>query len=293
MPSQHTIELSPGEREPPQPMGLRHTLITAVRRLAPRKLLGDLTLASATAFDIDLLRLAYRQHGIDPGTKTVDAAEDRFIEQELPRLLPPNPVIFDVGANVGEYSARLRRAAPSATIYAVEPNPLTFAALQERAKQHDVRAFCVGVGSAPGTATLYTPSDEPTSGRSTVLPGVLTAADPKCVANTAAIQLTTLDALCSENNIDRIDFLKMDIEGFELDALKGASRLLSEGRIGVIQFEFNVMNIDSKVFLRDFYDILHGWSFYRLRRGGMMRLGNYTTRNEIFAYQNIVAVRRP
>jgi hypothetical protein len=83
----------------------------------------------------------------------------------------------------------------------------------------------------------------------------------------------------------------MDIEGFELDALKGASRLLSEGRIGVIQFEFNVMNIDSKAFLRDFYTILDGWSFYRLRRGGMMRLGNYTTRNEIFAYQNIVAVR--
>src|SRR6185436_3522307 len=87
-----------------------------------------------------------------------------------------------------------------------------------------------------------------------------------------------------------VDFLKIDTEGNELKVLKGAQSLLQKNAIRAIQFEFNEMNVVSRVFLRDFYDILAGYTFYRLLPDGLLPLGRYSARNEIFAFQNIFAV---
>ena len=59
-----------------------------------------------------------------------------------------------------------------------------------------------------------------------------------------------------EKKIDDIDFIKIDVEGHELAVLQGAVNMINQNRIKVIQFEFNVANILSRVFLKDFYDLL-------------------------------------
>ncbi len=75
-----------------------------------------------------------------------------------------------------------------------------------------------------------------------------------------------------------------------MEVLSGAKALLAEGRIHFIQFEFNEMNIISRVFLKDFYDLLQGFSLYRLDSNRLIPLAGYSSTNEIFKFQNLLAV---
>ena len=72
------------------------------------------------------------------------------------------------------------------------------------------------------------------------------------------VPLITLDAYCCAASIRGIDFLKIDTEGNELKVLKGSQAMIQKNAIRAIQFEFNEMNVVSRVFLKDFYDILAG-----------------------------------
>jgi hypothetical protein len=72
------------------------------------------------------------------------------------------------------------------------------------------------------------------------------------------------------------------------------AELLQENRIDIIQFEFGEMNIASRVFFKDFYDLLSGqYHLYRLLPNGLLPLEPYNARrHEIFIYQNIIAINR-
>ena len=87
-------------------------------------------------------------------------------------------------------------------------------------------------------------------------------------------------------------FLKIDVEGFELEVLRGAQRMLSEGRIVAIQFEFNEMNVVGRVFVGDFFHLLGPtYTLYRLLPHGLMPIiGQNHWWNEQFIYQNLFAL---
>ena len=84
--------------------------------------------------------------------------------------------------------------------------------------------------------------------------------------------------------------LKIDVEGFELEVLKGAEKLLREGRIKIIQFEFNEVNIIQRRFLKDFYDELPGFDFYRLDENRLIALNEWQPKHEIFLFQKVIAI---
>jgi hypothetical protein len=65
-----------------------------------------------------------------------------------------------------------------------------------------------------------------------------------------------LDEYMKKNNIEEVYFAKLDIEGHELFALRGASESLKQGKIKYIQFEYGACNIDSRTYLKDFYDLI-------------------------------------
>ena len=105
--------------------------------------------------------------------------------------------------------------------------------------------------------------------------------------------MTTLDAYARENGVRRIALLKVDTEGNEYKVLLGARELLRSGAIAAIQFEFNEMNVASRVFVRDFLDLLPNYDMYRLLPRGLLRIDPYIpVYSEIFGFQNIVAIRR-
>jgi len=85
------------------------------------------------------------------------------------------------------------------------------------------------------------------------------------------IEITSVDLFVRENEIDFIDFIKMDVEGHEYEILVGAQKTLSEGKVGALSFEFGSGNINSRTFFHDFWDLLTG---YKYKIGRILPSGN-------------------
>lgn len=132
----------------------------------------------------------------------------------------PRDTVFDVGANQGEYSEMF--ASRGARVIAIEPNPGYQLRLAALATSHNILPFMRAIGSEPGTATLNICS---TPGYSTLLPtkSEWIASSPDYTevewTGTAEVEVVTLDQVATKFGTPA--FVKIDIEGFELSALKG------------------------------------------------------------------------
>jgi FkbM family methyltransferase len=200
-------------------------------------------------------------------------------------------VVFDVGANVGKFTTLLADVLNCATIYAFEPNKNAFETLQ-RLEGENTHCFNLGLGASRKQAQIYTYGRSLDSSHASIYPGVFKDFYKHDDVASIDFHMETLDDFCRERAIDYIDFIKIDTEGNELNVLLGAQHLLSEGRISSLQFEFGECHVFSRVFLRDFYDILGGYNIYRLDSERLLPLHDYNVRNEIFRYQNLFAVKK-
>ena len=201
-------------------------------------------------------------------------------------------VIFDIGANEGSYSKEIMLLNPNVELYAFEPHPKTFIKLQGIANKFYFKAFNVGVGVKNETKKIYDYKYKDGSQHASIYKDVIKKIHKKeSVAH--KINIIKLDDFNKEYKIDKIDLLKIDTEGNELNILMGAIDLIKNSKIDVIHFEFNEMNVYSRVFFRDFYELLVNYNFYRMLPDGLVFLGDYNPiYQEIFAYQNIVAIRK-
>jgi FkbM family methyltransferase len=208
------------------------------------------------------------------------------------RLLDrPAPVVFDVGANCGDWLADARRVNAHSIIHAFEPQASL--AAQIAASYPEVRINNVAVGDAPGFLDLFDYADHPGSQHASLVSGVIDQMHGRTARHTK-VPVVTLDDYCAEHGVGRIDFLKVDVEGFELQVLHGSRRMLSEGRIQALQFEVTHLNVLSRVFVADFAKCLGSdYSLHRLLPHGLMALqAKDPWFNEQFGYQNIVALRK-
>jgi hypothetical protein len=104
------------------------------------------------------------------------------------------------------------------------------------------------------------------------------------------VTVSTVDDFLREQNIQRVDFMKIDTEGFEMDVLQGAKASLGEGKIGAIQFEFNDVHFARRQFLADFQAVLPSHRLYRILRDGLVPLDLLSVaEREVFTFQNILA----
>ena len=110
---------------------------------------------------------------------------------------------------------------------------------------------------------------------------------------TDTITLTTIDTFCQENNIEHIDFLKIDVEGNELKVLQGAKTMINNGNIDYIQFEFGGTAIDAHIYFQDFYYLLKDkYRIYRILNNGLRHIDKYSELNEIFVTTNFFAEKK-
>ena len=195
-------------------------------------------------------------------------------------------VVIDVGAHSGAWSRRVLQIKPDAKIIALEPHPDSFRSLSQIAP---VLALNVGCGSHREKRPLFDHfgRDGGTEHASFLREAITTHKGSQAVEHMAT--MVRLDDLIEELGIERVDLLKIDVEGLEYDVLKGALRSLETGLFDAIQFEFNEMNVFSRVFMHDFFELMKGYCFYRLLPHGLLPLKRYIPLTEIFAYQNIVA----
>ena len=244
------------------------------------------------ALDFNILEVAHKEMGINNYGSNKETGEEYFLTSFLKTRFKDRAIsIFDVGANSGEYSLLLKEIFPAAEIYAFEPNPVTFQMLAEKTKLISyIHSFPVGLGATDSTMEIYTYKNDLASEHASVIKDVMVSLHQSDQLENYEIPIICLDNFYIEKSIKKIDFLKIDTEGFELEVLRGARNLIDKNKIEVIQFEFNEMNIYSKAFLNDFYTILPNYQFYRLSKNKLIPLGAYSSSYEIFRYQNIVAL---
>lgn len=198
--------------------------------------------------------------------------------------------MFDIGANVGDYTKLLAATFPDSHIYSFEPVKETFAILSKNIVENNVTLNNIGIGEAEGERTLYL--DKANSGLASLYNRQLDYLGIS-LCRQEQVKLTTLDFYCEENQIEAIDFLKMDIEGSEYNALLGASNLLKGGKIKVIQIEMGGTNIDSRTYFRDFWNLLHKqFGVYRVLRDGIKEIRKYEEVLECFVTTNYLFIKK-
>ncbi len=195
-------------------------------------------------------------------------------------------MIFDVGANVGDWSLFVNRLNPAAAIYAFEPVAETFAILKERGFNDKVKVGNIALGEREGTVDFHVYGDSTLNS--------VVARDGGAVAGTAkieAVRMDTLDHFTAANDIGPVDFLKIDTEGQELAVLKGAARLLGEKKIRIIQFEYGGTYIDAGILLKDVFKFLSDRQYliYKIHPEGIEEIKKYGHALENFQYANYLA----
>ena len=242
-----------------------------------------------------LFNLGMRGLGILNYRSLRESGETHFLQRVLPCYTssannkePLTNIILDVGANVGAYSMEILRIAPTAKLYCFEPHPHT---AEKLVKAMNGRATVIqlALGSTAGDVQLFDYEGENGSSHASVHRGVFERIHKKSHQSTS-IAATTIDRFVEQSKIESIALLKIDTEGHELEVLRGAARCLKGNMVDVVHFEFNEMNLVSRVFLSDFFEILNGFRFFRLLPSDWIPLQDRPIEN-LFAYQNIVAVR--
>jgi hypothetical protein len=104
--------------------------------------------------------------------------------------------------------------------------------------------------------------------------------------------VTTGEEFCRENRIGRIDLLKIDAEGWDYFVLKGFGAMLRDSSIDVVQIEHNEMALRTRVFVRDFFDLLgKDYRICQLLPGGLRPM-EPTPAEEHYRMRNLIAYRR-
>jgi FkbM family methyltransferase len=200
-------------------------------------------------------------------------------------------VVFDVGANRGVYATLLRRSFPTAVIHCFEPHPRTFEILKSSTTELNLILHNFGLSHQSEELNLHDHAGHTDGEHATLYADVFESLN-QTAYDSVRIALKTVDQFCSEEGVARVDFLKIDIEGHEIHCLRGAKEMIAAGRIDIAQFEFNKMNLCSRTFMTDFFDVLEGFQLYRLLPGSLLPLRRSDTlKTNLFEYQNVIAIR--
>ena len=172
-------------------------------------------------------------NSIEPGTEIADSV----VRGVLP-FVPSEGVCIDVGANLGLYSIALSRRHPGLTVYSLEPVPETFRFLETNVSRNAPGCTCLQLacGASDETARMQFVEHFAAGSHFTVddsLANVENTGD-----SVVEVAVRSLDSLAEELGLQRLDVLKIDVEGFELDVLRGSRAVLSRFR-PITQIEFN------------------------------------------------------
>jgi putative sugar O-methyltransferase len=214
----------------------------------------------------------------------------------IERLIVSGAIVFDIGAQVGRWTQTVFETVPDAQVYVFEPVAENHRQLQSlwtsKPPQARLQIECLAAGKQREQRTFYHHSESSEWGslyrRNTEVEqqhGMSTPAE-------IAVQTIRLDEYCTEHNIPKIDFLKIDTEGGELDVLQGAVDLLRSHRVGLIQFEYGGCWLDSGIQLATAFAQLmdSGYQLFKILPTGLLKLERFTSDLENYHWCNFLAV---
>jgi FkbM family methyltransferase len=161
---------------------------------------------------------------------------DRKVTWLCRQIVRPGDTVLDIGANLGVVSFVLAKlVGPTGIVHAFEPNPRLQVLLELGIEQNDFKNIClhkVALGSKPGELELVVPRSNKGQGSLIYHRG---AED----CDTVSCRVQRLSDIVREQDIKKIRFVKIDVEGFENEVLMGAMDVLADIRPEAILFETN------------------------------------------------------
>lgn len=196
-------------------------------------------------------------------------------------------VVFDVGANVGDYSRLVRKTSPTCKIFAFEPVRATYDKLARANVGGDITLINKALGEKVGQAEIALPDD---SGIASLLVETQAAAGRK--ARPEMIEVERGDSfLLSHPEIREISLLKIDTEGFEPWVLRGFADRLKTAI--AVQFEYGRANLFAKYFLHDYFDTYgRDYLIGKIFPGGVTFYETYDWNMDDLIGPNYLMVRR-
>ena len=163
----------------------------------------------------------------------------------------PGPcVLLDVGANKGDWTAQaleLAQASREIHVHSFEPSLATRSMLTARfIGSTAVTVQPYALSEKVGEATFY--SNEDGAGTNSL--------SPSSGSNVEVVKVTTIDRFLQQSGIETVSMVKIDTEGFDLLVLRGAAKSLHDGRIEIVQFEYNWRWLLNHASLRDAFDLI-------------------------------------
>ena len=214
--------------------------------------------------------------------------EARFALKSLAKFNLRNPVVFDIGANIGDYTNSILSIEKSSQVYAFEPSSVARKYLQNRfSKNLQVHVVQLALGNESGRKILWSNSEA--SGMASLTKRNLD--HQKINFNIREeVEVMTLDEWSKLNGIVP-DLIKIDVEGNELEVLKGGLETVQKAKI--VQFEFGSCNIDTKVFFKDLWYFIsnHGFEIYRISSVRLIPILHYSEVHEFFGTTNFLAIK--
>jgi FkbM family methyltransferase len=201
-------------------------------------------------------------------------------------------VIFDVGANVGDFTAAARQTlGPTTIVHCFEPAKDICAGLARRFAGDDrIAVNNFALGRICEERPLYGPDNH--SVLASLLDRKLDHVGMKSSFR-ELVKVKRLSDYCDTHAIQQIHLLKLDVEGFELEVLAGGESLFKNERIAACSFEFGGCNLDSRTFLRDYFEFFsdYGMKLFRITPAAtLVSLPHYRENFERFTTTNYLAV---
>lgn len=175
----------------------------------------------------------------------------RDLVNDTKKLIGSPKVMLDVGANVGQTVNNWLDQFDNPEIHSFEPVNRLF---NELSSKHEHNAVCnnLGVGSEKTNIRIN-------YGKHDVSHSFVHSDDGR---GGEIAEVVTLDDYCRENNLDHVSFLKIDVEGFEYEVIKGANSLLSEARVDLISVELGVDPTGYYIHYPDFANKLLEYGYF-------------------------------
>ncbi|KKP27047.1 MAG: Methyltransferase FkbM family [candidate division TM6 bacterium GW2011_GWF2_30_66] len=208
----------------------------------------------------------------------------------IKKIIKPGDVVFDVGANVGEWSTHVFSNVDSILIHSFEPIKFVYDKLKNNLMNKNVVTHNMALSNNTGSKIFYYyPVNSELSG---FYDRDILREKFNIRAEKILVDVSTIDLFCNENEISHIDFLKIDTEGEELNVLLGAKSFLEQKRISIVQFEYGGTYLDSKIKLKQVFDLFMGFNYliFKIIPNGLMRITQWEDELENYAYANYLAV---